>query len=326
MIKNCNDVSDKQKSTEISVIVPVFNEEKNIELLIPMLSNELRKLGRSYEIVAVNDGSLDDTRCILCEILKTTPNLRVVTLARRSGQVNAISAGLSVAVGENIITFDGDLQLDVKDIKKLFDNKDEFCFFCGGKRVYRDDPYLVRILPSKIFNLVFSLIVGYRVYDFGCALKMYPRWVIDMMFDKKGICHFSRGLPFRLIKNIKEYPISCHARRYGKSKWGWWALFACAPKNILDSLNFVPRLFFWVILIILNPIVFLTYTAIILFFNFSSVKSIIFSIFILFLFSFSLLPFWCHFIKRKFNKSYIIKKIQRSKIKKPIAVIQNTLS
>ena len=156
---------------ELSIVVPVFNEEENVEPLIGELHGALAPLNESYEIIAVDDGSTDETFAALSRLQRCNPALMVIRLKRNFGQTAALAAGLAHASGDIVVLMDGDGQNDPADIPallaKLKDGKD----LVVGWRFKRQDPFLTRRLPSMIANRLISWTTKVKLHDYGCTLK-----------------------------------------------------------------------------------------------------------------------------------------------------------
>ncbi|HDH01123.1 MAG TPA: glycosyltransferase, partial [Nitrospirae bacterium] len=161
----------------ISIVIPLYNEEENVGELHRRLADVLDSLGKGYEIIYVDDGSVDSTPDILEEISEGNNSVLVLSLRRNFGQTAAFAAGFDFARGDVIITMDGDLQNDPADIPHLLEEIDS-CDLVSGWRKDRRDPFLSRRLPSMIANWLISKVTGVKLHDYGCSLKAYRREVI----------------------------------------------------------------------------------------------------------------------------------------------------
>jgi dolichol-phosphate mannosyltransferase len=197
----------------ISVIVPLFNEEENISIL----QSELRAAldGLDYEIVFVDDGSLDCT----VERIETAPNVRLIRFEKNTGQSAALYAGLQAARGANAVLIDGDLQNDPADIPRLLAEVARGADLVCGYRINRQDT-LVKRLTSRIANAVRSRFTKDGVRDTGCTLKAIRRECISALVPFKGMHRFIpaliKGAGYRLV----EIPVNHRPRRFGQSKYG----------------------------------------------------------------------------------------------------------
>ena len=171
------EVTDDQ--LELSVVIPLYNEEENIEPLYLGLKEVLERLGKGYEIIVVDDGSTDGGFEILKRLHVDDSSLRVVRLRRNFCQSAAFAAGFDRSEGRIIVTMDADLQFDPADIPKLLGKIDEGYDIISGWRLHRRDTFLTRRLPSNVANWLISGITGVRLHDFGCSLKAYRREVIQ---------------------------------------------------------------------------------------------------------------------------------------------------
>ncbi|HEY8225832.1 MAG TPA: glycosyltransferase family 2 protein [Pyrinomonadaceae bacterium] len=205
---------------EVSVFLPVFNEEPNLLPLHAKLDEALRALGRSAEIVYVDDGSTDGSLKILRELAEVDPRVRVVGLRRNYGQTAAMAAGIDAARGKVLIPMDADLQNDPADITRLLDKLDEGYDVVSGWRKNRKDKMVTRKIPSMIANRLISWIGGVPLHDYGCSLKAYRR---ESLQDVRLYGEMHRFIPIYASwagARVTEIPVEHHARTMGKSKYG----------------------------------------------------------------------------------------------------------
>src|SRR5687767_13343803 len=205
---------------EVSVFLPVYNEEPNLRPLHAKLDAALKSLGRSAEIVYVDDGSSDGSLKILRELANEDPRVRVVALRRNYGQTAAMAAGIDAARGKVLIPMDADLQNDPADIRRLLEKLDEGYDVVSGWRKNRQDKLISRKIPSQIANRVTSWIGGVPLHDYGCSLKAYRR---DVIQDVKLYGEMHRFIPIYASwagARVPELPVDHHARTMGKSKYG----------------------------------------------------------------------------------------------------------
>jgi glycosyltransferase involved in cell wall biosynthesis len=215
---------------ELSVVVPLFNEEENVRLLHEELARELGKLGKSYEILFVDDGSTDGTYAIVKELAAADPHLTAIRFRRNFGQTAALSAGIEQAQGEVIVPMDGDLQNDPADIGRLLAKISEGFECVSGWRKHRQDKAVTRKFPSMVANWIISKVSGIQLHDYGCTLKAYRRGVIEGV-RLYGEMH--RFIPVYAAwqgAHVTELPVNHRARRFGKSKYGLNRVF----KVLLD--------------------------------------------------------------------------------------------
>src|ERR671912_672681 len=207
-------------SPEISLFLPVLNEEPNLRPLHLKLDEALKTLGRSAEIVYVDDGSTDASLKILREIAQFDPRVRVVALRRNYGQTAAMAAGIDAASGKVLIPMDADLQNDPADITRLLQKLDEGYDVVSGWRKNRKDKMVTRKIPSMIANRLISWIGGVPLHDYGCSLKAYRR---ESLQDVRLYGEMHRFIPIYASwagASVTEIPVEHHARTMGKSKYG----------------------------------------------------------------------------------------------------------
>lgn len=205
---------------EVSIFLPVYNEEPNLMPLHAKLDEALKTLERSAEIVYVDDGSTDGSLKILREIAELDPRVRVVALRRNYGQTAAMAAGIDAASGKVLIPMDADLQNDPADIKRLLEKLDEGYDVVSGWRKNRQDKMVTRKIPSMIANRLISWIGGVPLHDYGCSLKAYRR---ESLQDVRLYGEMHRFIPIYASwagARVTELPVKHHARTMGKSKYG----------------------------------------------------------------------------------------------------------
>lgn len=205
---------------DLSIILPVYNEEKSIPELHSKIINALSKLDKSYEIIYVDDGSSDATFEILSEISKTDEKVKVIQFRRNFGQTAAIAAGIKYSQGNILIPMDADLQNDPADIPKLLEKIDEGYDVVSGWRKKRKDKLITRRLPSFLANKLISWVTGVKLHDYGCTLKAYRREVVENI-NLYGEMH--RFIPVYASwcgGKITEIVVTHHPRIYGKTKYG----------------------------------------------------------------------------------------------------------
>src|SRR5687767_13429831 len=203
---------------EVSVFLPVYNEEPNLRPLHAKLDAALKSLGRSAEIVYVDDGSSDGSLKILREIANEDPRVRVVALRRNYGQTAAMAAGIDAARGKVLIPMDADLQNDPADIERLLLKLDEGYDVVSGWRKNRKDKMVTRKIPSMIANRLISWIGGVPLHDYGCSLKAYRR---ESLQDVRLYGEMHRFIPIYASwagASVTEIPVEHHARTMGKSE------------------------------------------------------------------------------------------------------------
>jgi glycosyltransferase involved in cell wall biosynthesis len=205
---------------KLSIVIPVYNEEENIPKLYEELKEVLEKLGKDYEIIFVDDGSTDRTYEILKELAEKDKHVKVIRFRRNYGQTAAMYAGFQYAEGDVIITMDGDLQNDPKDIPKLLEKIEEGYDIVSGWRKDRKDKFLTRILPSKIANWLISKVTGVHLHDYGCTLKAYRKEVAKNYRLYGDMHRFLPAVAKSFGAKITEVVVNHRPRIYGKSKYG----------------------------------------------------------------------------------------------------------
>ncbi len=214
------DSEKENPAPELSLFLPVLNEEENLRPMHAKIREALSELGKTAEVIYVDDGSTDSSLKILREIAAEDARVRVISLRRNYGQTAAMSAGIHAAKGEILIPMDADLQNDPKDIARLLDKLNEGYDVVSGWRKNRQDKMLSRKLPSKIANKIISWIGGVPLHDYGCSLKAYRR---DVLQDVKLYGEMHRFIPIYASwagARVTEIPVDHHARTMGKSKYG----------------------------------------------------------------------------------------------------------
>ncbi len=204
----------------LSVVIPVYNELDNIPPLLEGLAEALEKLEKPFEVIVVDDGSTDGTTELLRRLKPSYPWLKVVILRRNFGQSAAFTAGLDQAQGEVIVTMDGDLQNDPRDIPKLLEMIEQGYDLVSGWRKERKDPFLSRRLPSIIANAFISRLTKVRLHDYGCSLKAYRREVIEGLTIYGELHRFLPVLVSMGGARIAEVVVRHYPRRFGRSKYG----------------------------------------------------------------------------------------------------------
>lgn len=200
--------------------MPFFNEEENAGRLVDRLLPVLSEIGGRYEIIAVDDGSVDETVSKLREKKQDVPELKIVKLRRNFGQTQAMQAGIDQAAGEIIVTMDGDLQNDPSDIplfiQKITEGYDIVC----GWRHKRKDKLISRKIPSKIANWIIGKITGVPIKDNGCSLKAYRAEVIRAVSLYSDMHRFIPAMASMAGTKVTEIKVKHHARQFGVSKYG----------------------------------------------------------------------------------------------------------
>ena len=207
---------------QVSVVIPVYNEEANVGELVERVGAALTRSGRSFELICVDDGSRDGSAAALDALAASRPWLKPLYLIRNYGQSAALQAGFDAAQGELIVTLDGDLQNEPDDIPQLLDFLGEHpdIDVISGWRKERQDRAVSRKLPSMIANRMISRVTGVELHDYGCALKVYRADIIRGLRLYGELHRFIPALAAEVGAKIVEVPVRHHARTRGVSKYG----------------------------------------------------------------------------------------------------------
>jgi len=220
----------KDTGPRISIVVPVFNEEGNVELLCARTVAAMESFGVPWEMIVVDDGSRDRTLRHLTAAAAQEPRIRVISLRRNCGQTAAMAAGIDHAQGEVIVPMDGDLQNDPGDIRRLVEKLDEGYDVVSGWRRDRKDAAIRRNFVSRVANRLISWISGVRLHDYGCSLKAYRR---DVLQHVRLYGEMHRFIPIYASwygSRVTELEVAHHPRVSGNSKYGLERIF----KVLLD--------------------------------------------------------------------------------------------
>jgi glycosyltransferase involved in cell wall biosynthesis len=205
---------------DLSVVIPIYNESPNIRQLHAELVSTLDAWGRPYEIVAVDDGSRDDSYAILTELHRADPRLKVVRFRRNFGQTAAFSAGFAQAQGRIIVTADGDLQNDPKDIPALVAELEAGADIVCGWRKDRKDTFLTRRVPSILANRLISKATGVQLHDYGCSLKAFRAEVVKPLRLYGEMHRFIPAIASEIGVRVVEREVNHRPRLAGTSKYG----------------------------------------------------------------------------------------------------------
>jgi glycosyltransferase involved in cell wall biosynthesis len=205
----------------LSLIIPVYNEEENLPILMESICDSMQTLNREWEVIFVDDGSTDRSLDALKRLVDGNPeHARVVVFRRNFGQTAAIAAGIDHARGEIIILLDADMQNDPADIPMLLAKLDEGYDLVSGWRKDRQDNRLTRTIPSNLANGLISSVTGVHLHDYGCTLKAYRRDALEG-FRLYGEMHrFIPVFAHSVGARIAELPVRHHPRKFGKAKYG----------------------------------------------------------------------------------------------------------
>jgi glycosyltransferase involved in cell wall biosynthesis len=211
-------VSPEREAVDLSIVIPVYNERDNLEPLLREILASLGGLGRTYEVLMVDDGSTDGSEEVLRRLKAGHPCLRVVRFARNAGQTAAMDAGFRRARGDVIVTLDADLQNDPVDIPRLLGEMSGWDAIVGVRAVRRDN--LVRRVSSRVANYVRNRLSDESSSDTGCSLKAYRRNALQRLVLYDGMHRFLPTLLKMEGFRVREMPVGHRPRAHGRSKYG----------------------------------------------------------------------------------------------------------
>jgi glycosyltransferase involved in cell wall biosynthesis len=236
---------------DLSVIVPFYNEEENIRRMHAAIVAAVEPLGVPFEMVLVNDGSRDHTLDIAIQIARDDPRVRVVNFRRNYGQTPAMAAGIEQAHGKVLVTMDGDLQNDPRDIEHFLAKINEGYDIVVGWRFNRQDKLVSRKIPSKIANWIIGKVTGVPIKDNGCSLKAFRASLIKEIPLYSEMHRFIPAMASIAGPRIAEIKVRHHARQFGESKYGLSRIY----KVLLDLMviktvaSFTSRPLRWFVLL-----------------------------------------------------------------------------
>jgi glycosyltransferase involved in cell wall biosynthesis len=213
---------------DISIVVPLYNEEESVKLLYDSITNVMKGLNRKYEIIFVDDGSTDTTFERSKVIHKKDPHLKVIRFRKNYGQTPAMQAGFEHSKGKIVISMDGDLQNDPKDIPKFIEKIEEGYDIVCGWRKDRKDKLISRKIPSKVANWIIGQVTGVKIHDNGCSLKAYRSTAIKATKLYSEMHRFIPAMTSVIGTRYTEIVVTHHARKFGISKYGLsriWKVF-----------------------------------------------------------------------------------------------------
>jgi glycosyltransferase involved in cell wall biosynthesis len=203
----------------LSIVIPVRDEALNVGPLHQELTAVLGAMDLTYELILVDDGSVDDTFARLVAIQATDPTVRVIKFSRNFGQTAAFAAGFAHARGALIATSDGDLQNDPADLPRLIDLARTHDIVCGWRRD-RKDAFLTRHVPSVVANWLIGAVTGLRLHDNGCSLKVFRAEVVKPLRLRSGMHRYLPAIARQIGPRVAEVVVNHRPRRFGRSKYG----------------------------------------------------------------------------------------------------------
>ncbi len=235
------------KGWDLSIVVPLHNEEENVGRLHPRIVAACDPLGVRYEAIYVDDGSTDGTWAELRKLNGGAGEIVCAQLARNSGQTPAMAAGFRLARGRIVVSMDGDLQNDPADIPRLLEKCDEGYDLVCGWRKNRQDKLISRKIPSKCANWLIRKVTGVQVHDYGCSLKAYRRPLVQRMRLYSDMHRFLPFISQMSGARVTELPVNHAPRIYGTTKYGigrtWKVLFDLITLKML--VHYSSRSLFW---------------------------------------------------------------------------------
>ncbi|MDR0632412.1 MAG: glycosyltransferase [Holosporaceae bacterium] len=235
-----------KKVIDVSIVIPVFDEQENIDLLSSRLLKVMNATGKKYEIIFVDDGSKDATPKKLRNLFKKQPNvIRVITFNGNYGQYVAILAGFEHVRGDVVVTLDADLQNPPEEIPNLLKKIDEGYDLVGGYRAKRHDSFF-RTYASKIVNSIRAGATGLEMRDHGCMLRAYKKFIIDEVVKTRETSTFITALAQKFAGNPIDVPVTHEERAAGGSKYNLYKLIRIAF-DLLTGFSLVPLQVFTII-------------------------------------------------------------------------------
>ena len=205
---------------DLSIVIPLLDEALNLEQLYRELTETLVEFGRDYELLFIDDGSTDATFELLARFQASNARVRIIRFRRNFGQTAAFSAGFAHARGQTIVTIDGDLQNDPRDIPALLGQLEQgYDIVCGWRR-RRHDAWLTRRLPSMIANWIISRSTGVYLHDYGCSLKVFRAEVVKPLKLYGEMHRFIPALASEIGVRVDEMVVNHRPRTRGRSKYG----------------------------------------------------------------------------------------------------------
>ncbi len=208
-----------KKKLDLSLVIPVYNEAENLEILYREIMSSCENLGKSYEVIFIDDGSTDDSALVLTKIRKQHPAVKIIKLRKNFGQTAALSAGFDNSRGEVIITLDADLQNDPADFGLLIKKMEEGYDIASGWRVKRKDKLFSRRIPSATANWLISAITRVKLHDYGCTLKAFRKEILKSINLYGEMHRFIPAIASQMGVSIAEVKVNHRPRRFGKSKY-----------------------------------------------------------------------------------------------------------
>lgn len=225
---------EKISFKKLSIVVPLFNEEESLTLLANEIRKALKPVEIVYEVIFVDDGSTDGSLKVIKEICRQDKRFRYVSFRKNYGKSAALQVGFTHVTGDVVVTMDADLQDDPNEVPNLLKKLDEGFDLVSGWKKTRHDPFIKKH-SSKFFNFVTRLMSGIKIHDFNCGLKAYRREVVDNIKVYGELHRYMPVLADWEGYTVAEIPVTHHARRYGKTKFGISRFF----KGFIDLITVI---------------------------------------------------------------------------------------
>jgi len=225
---------EKAGALDVSVVVPVKDEQDSLAELKSRVVSELEKLGKSFEIVFVNDGSSDDSGRVLKELREKDERVKVFDFTKNFGKSAALACGFEMAGGDSIVMMDGDLQDDPREIGRFLEKLDQGLDLVSGWKVRRQDPW-GRVFLSRVFNMTVRLISGVKLHDFNCGFKAFRREAVEGVRLYGELHRYLAVMVSHRGYKVGEIGVEHHRRRFGKSKYG----LSRIPRGFFDLLTII---------------------------------------------------------------------------------------
>ncbi len=208
-----------ESNIDVSVVVPLLNEAESLAELFQRIKSVLLDLGKTFEVIFIDDGSTDDSASVIENLHRDDPRAKLVQFRKNYGKAAGLAAGFKMAEGDIVITMDADLQDDPNEIPNLINKLNDGYDLVSGWKKVRHDPF-IKNQTSKIYNLFTSVFSGIRLHDFNCGLKAYRSEVVKTMSIYGELHRYLPVIAHRNGYKVTEIPVKHHARKYGQSKYG----------------------------------------------------------------------------------------------------------
>ena len=229
---------------DVSVIIPVYNEELCLEELCRRLYQVLRGMKGTFEVLFVDDGSSDGSFALLTSLSKKYRPMKVIRFSRNYGQHPAVTAGMAESRGKVVVTLDADLQNPPEEIPKLVEAVRQGYDIAAGWREHREDS-IFRTLPSKIVNRLISRVTTVKLHDYGCMLRAYSRALVDRFLQCQERATYITALMNMLSRNVIEVPVRHDARTKGQSKYRFFSLLNFVLNIMIGFSDYPIRIVSW---------------------------------------------------------------------------------